>query len=186
MTRASASPPPSLTNPFATRAAVGDDRALSAHGFAVDHVVQRLDVGGVESQLTRTLHPVLQERAPALHLKGGHVVRALELCDEHDDAHPVGEQVHEIVIDLVDPCPQRLERRVERVARNVGLPNDELGEDLARAFGCHLLRRVAPGLVGVRVRLQHEPVEPEIHRPLRDRLQQIATAADVTGVVHHR
>src|SRR5829696_297102 len=118
MTRASASPPPSLTKPFATCAsarrrgapalglavlqrfdsAVRDDGALSPDGFAVDHVVQRFDVRRVESQLARPLHPIFQERAPPRHLQRGHVVRAFELRDEHDDAHPIGEQMHEVVI----------------------------------------------------------------------------------------
>jgi hypothetical protein len=55
-------------------------------------------------------------------------------------------------------------------------------EDLTESLGGDLLVRIAPGLVRVRVGLDHEAIESKVQRLLRDVLDELPPSGDVTRI----
>ena len=63
------------------------------------------------------------------------------------------------------------------------LTDHQLVEDEVQHVGRHLLLGIAPGLVGIAVTLHNQSVHTQVHGLLTERSNQVATAADVAGVV---
>ena len=99
-------------------------------------------------------------------------------ADFAGDAHALGQGLDDFVVALVYLLAQFGE-----VFGGLRLAaDDEEVEDIVQYVGRHLLRGVAPGLVGVAVALDDEAVEAQVHGLLAQRGDELALAADVARV----
>ena len=142
---------------------------------ALEHVLHEVRRHAAEHALRTALVEYL---GVAARLYDCHVVLALVLSDFAADAHALGQQFNERVVDFVNLVAQR----IEALGRGRDVADDQLVEDEVEHVGCHLLLGVAPGTVGVAVALHDQAVEAQVHGLLAQRCHQFARTADVARV----
>ena len=127
----------------------------------------------------RPLRTALREDfVVAIGLKHGHVVLFFVLADFATHAHTFRQEVHELVVELVD-----LVAKLRDALRGNGfIANHKQREDIVEHVGRHLLLGVAPCVVGRAVAFHDEAVEAQVHCLLRNRCNQLAPTANVARV----
>ena len=94
------------------------------------------------------------------------------------DVHTLGQQFHQLVIQLVNLLTQLL----DVLSGDVFIADDEQREDVVKHLRCHLLLGIAPCLVGIAVALDDESVEAQVHSLLAQGSYQFTLATNVRGV----
>ena len=98
------------------------------------------------------------------------------------DTHPSGEKLHQLIVHFVDLTAQL----GNAFCRHSLITDDKQRKDIIQHIGGHLLRGIAPSLIGRAMTLHYQPVEAKIHCLLAQRGYQLAAATDMTWVAYHR
>ena len=123
--------------------------------------------------------------SPAVALEDGYVVSLLYLTNLIAGTHTLAQQLEELRIYLINLLSADIQLACElRVFGGLGTPHHVVNHR-DTILWCHLLRCVAPRLIGADVALDDESVVAEIGSLLCYAVEQRSTAADVRWVAYH-
>ena len=126
--------------------------------------------------------PIIHDLIPADGLEDGHVVVPLVGADQPADVHPGAELLEEVLVDVVDPGTELVDPHAVFLVTGVLLADEEALDERPEVRRDELLLRVGQGGGRVAVRLDHEALEAQVHRPLGQLLQVLPVSAHVGRV----
>ena len=159
---------------------MGEDLELAADAFFVDEGPELGEQVGGEAEVGAGGAAVGEHGGVALGLHGCEVVLLFDLADFGGDVHALGEQIDELVVDLVDVLAVLLEELC--VGRFGGGVVAQVGEEVAQLGGSELLAGVGEGALRVGVRFDDEAVEAHLDGLVGHCFHQVGAAGDVAGV----
>ena len=119
---------------------------------------------------------------PADGLEDGHVVVPLVGADQPADVHPGAELPEKVLVDVVDPGTKLVDALAIFFVTGVLLADEETFDERLEIRRDELLLRVGQGGGRMAVRLDHEALETQVHRPLGEFLQVFPVSTHVGRV----
>ena len=142
---------------------------------SLEHHLDKVTVHTAERALRTSL---VQDLVVTGGLQHGHVMLFLVMTDLTTHTHSLGQQFHQVVVELIDLFTQL----TDSLGGSLLIADDQQTEDEVEHVRCHLLLGITPCLVRLAMTLHDQSVEAKVHGLLAQRCNQFAASADMTRV----